>query len=108
MPYEPDPGPDAAADQRLAFGRNREVRRAMSNLIATHLVINARVSWQGNNFDFTGTRFDGGDFTGVDFVGGSPSTAGSPLPATNGRRATVRHYVFRPPRSGTACGRLGR
>jgi hypothetical protein len=47
MPYEPDPGPDAPAAERLAFGRNQEVRHAIIKLIATHLRADTPISWQG-------------------------------------------------------------
>lgn len=71
MPYEHDPGEDAPAAERLAFGRNQEVRHAIIKLITAHLRDGARVSWQGHDFDFTGTRFDGGDFSDAIFSGGT-------------------------------------
>ena len=70
MPYEPDPGPEAPAAVRLAFQGRREVRHAVIRVITAHLRINAAVSWQGLDFDFTGVVFDGGDFSGARFSGG--------------------------------------
>jgi len=70
MPYEPDPGQDTPAAQRLAFQAIREVRHTVIRVIAAHLKRDAAVSWQGLNFDFTGVVFDGGDFYGACFSGG--------------------------------------
>src|SRR6185437_4685270 len=70
MPYEPDPGQDTPAAQRLAFQAIREVRHSVIRVIAAHLKRDAAVSWQGLNFDFTGVVFDGGDFYGACFSGG--------------------------------------
>ena len=70
MPYEPEPGDDAPAQERLAFRSGREVRHTVIRVITAHLRNNAAVSWQGLNFDFTGVVFDGGDFTGAVFSGG--------------------------------------
>ncbi|GAA4600596.1 hypothetical protein GCM10023195_00360 [Actinoallomurus liliacearum] len=89
MPYEPDPGSGAPAAEGLVFGRNQEVRHAIIKVITTHLRSGARVSWRGHDFDFTGARFDGGDFshakfidgeisfTGAEFTGGTVSFAGA-------------------------------
>ena len=73
MPYEPDPGQDAPAPQRLAFQAIREVRRTAIGVIAAHLQWNAAVSWQGLSFNFTGVVFDGGNFSGARFSGGTVS-----------------------------------
>ena len=54
----------------LAYQASREVRHSVIRIIAAHLRENAKVSWQGMNFDFTGVTFDGGDFTGANFSGG--------------------------------------
>ncbi len=63
LPYDPNPGDDAAPADRDAYRANREVRHTIIRLIATHLLPDAAVSWQGLNLDFTGVVFDGGDFT---------------------------------------------
>ncbi|MFG2076998.1 pentapeptide repeat-containing protein [Nonomuraea maritima] len=73
MPYAPDPGRDAAEDDRLTFAGLREVRHTIIRLITVHLRENAPVSWQGHDFDFTGTVFDGGDFTSAVFSSGEVS-----------------------------------
>jgi uncharacterized protein YjbI with pentapeptide repeats len=70
MPYEPDPGQDAPAPQRLAFQAIREVRFTVIRVITAHLKEDAAVSWQGLNLDFTGVVFDGGDFSEAQFSGG--------------------------------------
>jgi uncharacterized protein YjbI with pentapeptide repeats len=70
LPYDPDPGDDAAPVERTAYRANREVRHTIIRLIAAHLRPGAAVSWQGLNFDFTGVVFDGGDFTAARFSGG--------------------------------------
>src|SRR6266567_4948685 len=69
MPYVPDPGKDAPAAERLAFGAHREVRHTIIRVIAAHLRAGAPVSWQRLRFDFTGVVFDGGDFSGAEFSG---------------------------------------
>ncbi len=71
MPYEPDPGDEAATAERLAFRASREVRRTVIGVIAAHLSNDAAVSWQGLNFDFTGVVFDGGSFDDATFSGPS-------------------------------------
>jgi uncharacterized protein YjbI with pentapeptide repeats len=73
MPYEPDPGEDSPASERLAFRSSREVRHTVIRVITAHLKDGAPVSWQGLNFDFTGVVFDGGDFSGACFSGGTVS-----------------------------------
>jgi uncharacterized protein YjbI with pentapeptide repeats len=73
MPYEPDPGQDAAEPQRLAFQASREVRHTVTRAITAHLKNDAAVSWQGSDFDFTGVVFDGGDFSDAQFSGGTVS-----------------------------------
>ena len=69
MPYEPDPGEEAPAPERLAFLASREVRHTVIRVIAAHLKAGAAVSWTGLNFDFTGVVFDGGDFGMARFSG---------------------------------------
>ena len=71
MPYEPEPGDEAPSAEQLAFRGLREVRHTVIRVIASHLRPEAAVSWQGLNFDFTGVRFDGGDFSGSVFSGGT-------------------------------------
>lgn len=71
MPYEPDPGEDAAPAERLAFQSNRQVRHTVIRIITGHLTDGAPVSWQGKNFDFTGSTFAGGDFSGAVFSDGT-------------------------------------
>ena len=70
MPYEPDPGDEAPAAERLAFRASQEVRHTVIRAIAGHLKEGATVSWRGLDFDFTGVVFDGGDFTFAEFSGG--------------------------------------
>jgi hypothetical protein len=77
LPYTPDPGDDASAQERLDFRASREVRHTAIRVITAHLKDGAAMSWQGLNFDFTGVVFDGGDFTRAKFSGGTvPLTAG--------------------------------
>ena len=70
LPYDPDPGDDAALADRAAYLANREVRHTIIRLIGDHLRKGAAVSWQGLNLDFTGVVLDGGDFTGARFPAG--------------------------------------
>ena len=69
LPYEPDPGEEAPASERLAFRASREVRHTVIRVITAHLRPGAALSWQGLNFDFTGVVFDGGSFGGAEFAG---------------------------------------
>jgi uncharacterized protein YjbI with pentapeptide repeats len=71
MPYDPDPG--EGDSRRLAFVADREVRLTVIRVIAAHLKGDAKPSWQGLNFDFTGVVFDGGDFSYAKFSGGQVS-----------------------------------
>ena len=77
LPYDPDPGGDAAPAERTAYQANREVRHTTIRLIGAHLRPGAAVSWQGLNFDFTGVVFDGGDFGGAVFSGGQVDFRGA-------------------------------
>jgi uncharacterized protein YjbI with pentapeptide repeats len=70
IPYEPDPGEGAPIPERIAFRAIREVRHTVIRVIAAHLRYDAKVSWQGFDFDFTGVVFDGGDFSHAHFSGG--------------------------------------
>jgi hypothetical protein len=77
MPYEPDPGSDAPAVERLAFRANREVRHTVIRVITAHLQTSTALSWQGLDFDFTGVIFDGGSFSGAVFSGGTITFTGA-------------------------------
>jgi uncharacterized protein YjbI with pentapeptide repeats len=70
LPYDPDPGDDAAPEKLAAYRANREVRHTIIRLIGNHLRPTAAVPWHGLSLDFTGVVFDGGDFVGVRFSGG--------------------------------------
>lgn len=48
----------------------REVRLTIFRLIRDHLRCDAKASWQGLDFTFTGAVLDGGDLTGAIFSGG--------------------------------------
>jgi uncharacterized protein YjbI with pentapeptide repeats len=69
MPYSPDPGEDAPEGYRLAFLADREVRHTVIRVIAVHLRREALTDWSELHLDFTGVRFDGGDFTSCQFAG---------------------------------------
>jgi hypothetical protein len=77
MPYEPDPGEEAPAAERLDLRSNREVRHTVIRLITKHLRGDAPVTWRGLDVDFTGVVFDGGDFDRAQFSGGTVSFKGS-------------------------------
>src|SRR6516225_10603647 len=77
LPYEPDPGDEAPASDRLDFRAGREVRHTVIRVITAHLKDGAAVSWQGLDFDFAGAVFDGGDFGGARFSGGQVSFGGA-------------------------------
>jgi hypothetical protein len=77
LPYDPDPGNDAASAAPAAYRANREVRHTIIRLIGAHLRPGAAVSWQGLNFDFTGVVFDGGDFNQAGFSGGTVNFTGA-------------------------------
>jgi hypothetical protein len=77
LPYEPDPGEEAPAPERLAFRASREVRHTVIRVITAHLSGGAAVSWRGLKFDFTGVVFDGGSFTGATFTGGTVDFTGA-------------------------------
>jgi uncharacterized protein YjbI with pentapeptide repeats len=68
MPYPQESGSREKA--RVAFLADREVRHTVIRVIVTNLRDDAKVSWQGRDFDFTGVVFDGGDFSGAVFSGG--------------------------------------
>jgi hypothetical protein len=70
MPYEPEPDDDAPAVERLTYLGNREVRHTVIRIIADHLRDKAPVSWRGQDLDFTGAIFDGGNFQHCVFSGG--------------------------------------
>ena len=77
LPYDPDPGEDAAPADRAAYRADREVRHTIIRVITTHLRGDAAVSWQGLNFDFKGVVFDGGDFSRARFSGGKVKFGGA-------------------------------
>ena len=77
LPYEPDPGDEAAGSAWLDFQASREVRHTVVRIIASHLRDGVAVSWQGLDFDFTGVVFDGGGFAAVKFSGGTVSFRGT-------------------------------
>jgi uncharacterized protein YjbI with pentapeptide repeats len=79
LPYEPDPGEEATAPERLAFRASREVRHTVIRVITAHLKGDTAKSksWQGLNFDFTGVVFDGGTFSGAEFTGGTVTFSGA-------------------------------
>ncbi|GAA4966958.1 hypothetical protein HD597_003874 [Nonomuraea thailandensis] len=83
LPYEPDPGPDAPSEQKLAFARDQRVRHTVIDVIVARLRDGARVSWQGHIFDFSGALFDGGNFSGARFTGGEVNFSGAKF--TGGR-----------------------
>jgi uncharacterized protein YjbI with pentapeptide repeats len=69
MPYSPDPGQDAPERDRLAFLADSEVRHTIIRVIAAHLRREAGTSWSEMSLDFTGVRFDGGEFENCQFAG---------------------------------------
>ena len=77
LPYKPDPGPSASADERRAFQGDREVRYTIMRVITQHLrdagvrKQAAPVTWKGRNFNFSGVVFDGGSFSYARFSGGT-------------------------------------
>jgi hypothetical protein len=77
MPYRPEPGEDGPETEKLSFGADREVRHTAIRIITAHLRPDAPASWQGLDFDFTGVRFDGGNFSGAVFDGSEVSFAGA-------------------------------
>ena len=83
LPYEPDPGPDAQPEQKLAFARDQRVRHTVIDVIVARLRDGTRVSWQGYTFDFSGAVFDGGNFSGAKFSGGEVNFLGAKF--TGGR-----------------------
>ncbi|MFE5142324.1 pentapeptide repeat-containing protein [Streptomyces fagopyri] len=64
MPYEPDPTTSGHREGE------REVRLTIIRVIRDHLQKpDVTVSWCANSFDFTGAKFDGGDFSRGHFQG---------------------------------------
>jgi uncharacterized protein YjbI with pentapeptide repeats len=70
IPYDSEPGSEAAAEKRLEFGASQQVRHTVIRVITAHLRDGADPTWQGLDLDFTGAAFDGGDFAGATFSGG--------------------------------------
>jgi hypothetical protein len=80
LPYAAEADlPTGDAEARHAYLSLREVRHTVIRLIRDHLRLEATHphSWQGHDFDFTETTFDGGDFGGAVFCGGTVSFEGS-------------------------------
>jgi uncharacterized protein YjbI with pentapeptide repeats len=79
MPFAAEPAQPAAPEDRgwIAWKGFQEVRHTIMRVIAAHLRLGAAASWQGLNFDFTGVRFDGGDFRGAVFSGGEVRFVGA-------------------------------
>src|ERR1044072_3604391 len=71
MPYEPPPDVGPPVAEQLSLGGSQEVHHAVISIITAHLRDDARVSWQGHDLDFTGSRFHGGDFSGAEFSRGT-------------------------------------
>ncbi|MFF3113437.1 pentapeptide repeat-containing protein [Kitasatospora sp. NPDC057904] len=72
MPYSPRPGATAPAEERLNWQAGREVRHTVIRTIRDHQQATdtpSPASWDGHEYDFTGTVFDGGDFSGTHFTG---------------------------------------
>ncbi len=71
MPYEPDPGSEAPAGERVKFAQNREVRHAVIRVIRDRLnPKTGRTLWQDCHFDFRGVVFDGGVFAYIEIPEG--------------------------------------
>ncbi|WP_078891970.1 pentapeptide repeat-containing protein [Streptomyces sp. NRRL S-350] len=69
MPYSPPPEDDAPAEQHLDWQANREIRHTVIRVIRDHQQPRSATSWDGHDYDFTGTVFDGGDFSRTRFTG---------------------------------------
>ncbi|MET8631074.1 hypothetical protein ABZW30_46600 [Kitasatospora sp. NPDC004669] len=72
MPYSPQPDDTAPAEERLNWQANREVRRTVVRTIGDHQQVTqapSTTSWDGHDYDFTGTVFDSGDFSSARFTG---------------------------------------
>ncbi|MGW7821949.1 pentapeptide repeat-containing protein [Streptomyces puniciscabiei] len=73
MPYPAEPPESAPIQERSAWQANREVRHTVIRVIRDHLdprISGSAASWEGYDFDFTGTVFDGGSFRGARFTSG--------------------------------------
>ncbi|HLL36314.1 MAG TPA: pentapeptide repeat-containing protein [Streptomyces sp.] len=80
LPYTAEADlPAGDAEARHAYLALREVRHTVIRLIRDHLrlPLEDHRSWQGHDFDFTGVRFDGGDFSGAVFSGGTVDFGGA-------------------------------
>lgn len=78
LPYTAEsdlPAGDATA--RHGYLALREARHTVIRLIRDHLRLPQEIpqSWQGHDFDFTSTVFDGGDLSGAEFSGGTVTFA---------------------------------
>ncbi len=93
MPYAPGPSATPEPDlqgrthhrlrQRREPGPTEElldhweVRQTVIRCIRAHLLPRSARSWQGYDFDFTGTVFDSADFSDADFSGGTVTFRGA-------------------------------
>jgi uncharacterized protein YjbI with pentapeptide repeats len=75
--------PVSPREARLAAEADQQVRHTAIRVIAAHLRPGAKVSWQGRDLDFTGVRFDGGDFSGAEFSGGAVAFTGASFSGTD-------------------------
>lgn len=77
MPYQPVIAESPPEVVRQALSAAREIRETVIRVITAHMRATAAISWQSLNLDFTGVRFDGGEFRGAIFGGGKVSFNGS-------------------------------
>ncbi|AYV32445.1 MULTISPECIES: pentapeptide repeat-containing protein [Streptomyces] len=94
MPYPAEPSESASVQERLAWQADREVRHTVIRVIRDHLnprISGTAASWEGYDFDFTGTVFDGGSFRGARFTGGYVSFRRAEF---TGGLLSFRHAVF--------------
>ncbi|MCF3105443.1 hypothetical protein IPZ58_28200 [Streptomyces roseoverticillatus] len=70
IPFAPEPADNIPLEQRLSWQAARQVRHTVIAVIREHLLPEAKHSWAGLDFDFTGAQFDGGCFDDARFSGG--------------------------------------
>jgi TIR domain/Pentapeptide repeats (9 copies) len=80
MPHPPDSG---SAEERRQFLADQEVRHRIIRVITERLGEDARASWNGKVFDFTGVILYGGDFSGARFNRGKVNFTGAEFKAGN-------------------------
>jgi uncharacterized protein YjbI with pentapeptide repeats len=56
------------AGKRMDYSEQKNLRLAIIDIICNRLRSGAEVSWQGSDLDFTGAKFDGGNFEDVLFA----------------------------------------